>query len=66
MDAWFKLLAKSEAKCISPLTAGREGAIAVKVIIPAAKVIIATLSRDAIGMHESLGEQKLTPPGQDI
>ena len=53
----------------SLLIGRREGAIAVKATIPAAKVNIATLSREIntpSGGRESLGEQKLTPLGQHV
>ena len=53
----------------SILIGGREGAIAVKATILVEKVNIATLSREIntpSGRRESLGEQKLTPLGQDV
>ena len=53
----------------SLLIGRREGAIAVKTTIPAAKVNIVTLSREInmpSGGRESLGEQKLTPLGQHV
>ena len=71
MDAWVKLSTKSEAKRmkVSSSAKGREGAIAIKATIPAAKVNIARLSREINtpgGRRESLAEQELTPLGQDV
>lgn len=54
MDAWVKLSAKSKAH-ESLLIGRKEGVIAVKATIQAAKVNIATLSRES-GRRESLGE----------
>ena len=71
MDAWVKLSAKSEAKRIkvSSSASGREGSIAIKATIRAAKVNIARLRKEINtpgGRRESLAEQELTPLGQDV